>query len=99
MTQDEARELPLGLYRIFWKTGGSSLAAVGQLYDGTRWFAPTNWTAADNFMTSINWKIVEKVKLIKTNDGGVAEWSKAPVLKTGEPRGSASSNLRSLRQK
>ena len=27
-----------------------------------------------------------------SRDGGVAEWSKAPVLKTGEPRGSVGSN-------
>ena len=33
----------LGLYEIFWKSGGSSVAAIGMTYDGTRWFAPTNW--------------------------------------------------------
>lgn len=36
MTQEEAKKLPLGLYYLFWKDGGSSLAAVGQLYDGSR---------------------------------------------------------------
>ena len=35
---------PHGLYEIFWKEGGSSLAAIGSLYDGTRWIAPINWT-------------------------------------------------------
>ncbi len=44
MTPEEAKALPLGLYRLHWMDGGSSLAAVGQCYDGTRWFAPTNWT-------------------------------------------------------
>lgn len=34
-----------GLYRVFWKTGGSSLAAVGMTADGGRWLAPTNWLA------------------------------------------------------
>lgn len=33
----------LGLYRVYWKSGGSSLAAVGQLPDGSRWLAPANW--------------------------------------------------------
>lgn len=37
-------DCPHGLYRIFWESGGTSVAAVGGLYDGTRWLAPTNWT-------------------------------------------------------
>ena len=45
MTDQEARKLENGLYRIHWKhDGGTSLAAVGRLYDGSVWFAPTNWT-------------------------------------------------------
>lgn len=32
-----------GLYRVFWKSGGSSLAAVGVTNDGGRWLAPINW--------------------------------------------------------
>lgn len=35
-----------GLYRIWWKSGGSSLAAIGMSYDGSWWVAPTNWVAA-----------------------------------------------------
>ena len=34
---------PPGLYRIYWNTGGFSLAAVGMTSDGGRWIAPTNW--------------------------------------------------------
>lgn len=34
-----------GLYRVFWDTGGSSLAAVGVTYNGGRWLAPINWVA------------------------------------------------------
>lgn len=44
MTQEEARQLQLGLYRLHWDEGGTSLAAVGMCYDGSRWFAPVNWT-------------------------------------------------------
>ncbi len=43
----QTRELPLGLYRVYWKEehgGGSSLAAVGQKYSGARWLACVNWT-------------------------------------------------------
>ncbi len=42
MTEDEARKLA-GLYRIHWKSGGSSLAAIGVGPDGRQWLAPVNW--------------------------------------------------------
>lgn len=45
MTQAELNAVPLGLYRVFWQSGGSSLASVGMDYEGKRWVAPTNWTA------------------------------------------------------
>lgn len=32
-----------GLYKVYWKSGGDSLAAVGVLPNGDRWLAPTNW--------------------------------------------------------
>ena len=32
-----------GLYRIHWKDGGSSLAAIGMCRNGAWWVAPTNW--------------------------------------------------------
>lgn len=46
MNQLAVRKLPLGVYRVFWNDGGSSVAAIGQLHDGTRWLAPANWTAS-----------------------------------------------------
>lgn len=45
MTVDEVRKMRNGVYRIFWTTGGLSVAAKGQGDDGTPWLAPTNWTA------------------------------------------------------
>ena len=41
---DDILKCKLGIYEIFWKSGGSSLAAIGMTYSGKRWFAPTNWT-------------------------------------------------------
>ena len=32
-----------GLYRLYWASGGSSLAAIGMTSDGRNWFAPVNW--------------------------------------------------------
>lgn len=38
---------PLGLYTVYWAESPiPSLADIGQLHDGTRWIAPTNWTAS-----------------------------------------------------
>lgn len=34
---------PTGLYRIYWESGGSSLASIGYTRDGKAWFAATNW--------------------------------------------------------
>lgn len=35
----------LGLYKVHWESGGYSLAAIGNMYNGDRWLAPVNWTA------------------------------------------------------
>lgn len=60
MTKREAQKLDHGLYRIYWKSGGVSEAAVGSLYDGTRWFAPTNWTAkTTDGIVSTAWRRVD----------------------------------------
>ena len=34
-----------GVYKVFWRSGGHSVASIGGLYDGQRWLAPSNWTA------------------------------------------------------
>ena len=44
MTDIEFNNIPTGLYKIWWKSGGCSLASIGQDSDGNRWLAPTNWT-------------------------------------------------------
>lgn len=62
MTQKEAKALPHGIYNLFWKTGGSSVAAVGMLYDGRRWFAPINWTSKEpDGIASTSWRLVNHV--------------------------------------
>lgn len=55
-----AQKLQPGLYEIFWKEGGSSLAAVGQNEGGSRWFAPVNWISVPGY----DWKMVSYVKEI-----------------------------------
>src|SRR5690606_16528846 len=64
MTNEEARKLPLCLARIHWEEGGSSLAAIGQLHDGRRWFAPVNWTAEGRFEAAESWHMVRRVEVL-----------------------------------
>lgn len=67
MTKKQAQELRHGLYWLTWKTGGNSLAAVGSLHDGTRWFAPTNWTSkTPEGIACTKWRCVETTIAIKT---------------------------------
>lgn len=65
MTTQESQQLPHGLYFLLWKSGGASMAAVGILHDGTRWYAPVNWTnESHEKVTSCNWAYVESAYLV-----------------------------------
>lgn len=50
MTEIEAKELRLGVYRIYWRSGGSSVASIYQKEDGTRMLAPSNWVEPGNLL-------------------------------------------------
>ena len=63
------KNLPHGIYRLYWKQGGSSVASVGSLADGTRWFAPSNWIN----VPSTDWSNVSYVELIATQMLGVIQ--------------------------
>ncbi len=67
MTKNESQKLPHGLYRLCWESGGSSLVAVGSLHDGTRWYAPTNWTSetSKKVIGSTDWERVVRVEKIE----------------------------------
>jgi hypothetical protein len=43
-TGEEMLKCKLGVYEVFWKSGVSSIAAIGMTFSGQRWLAPTNWT-------------------------------------------------------
>jgi hypothetical protein len=60
-----------GVYRIFWKTGGHSVAAVGSDKSGRRWCVPTNWIFDGGDLKSpfrFDWTEVRDVRLIATQD-------------------------------
>lgn len=64
MTKEEIKKYPLGIFKVYWKSGGSSIAAIGQIENGDRWLAPCNWvhTTEDQHI----WSKVEKVTLQKS---------------------------------
>jgi hypothetical protein len=66
MTDDQVQQLPLGVYRIHWKGGGTSVASVGQLHNGTRWIAPANWTSgrAQTMGHTDYWPLIDCVELL-----------------------------------
>jgi hypothetical protein len=72
VTKDEFYELNLGLYRIYWKRGGISLAAIGNNMYGNRWIAPTNWIHISDNSEQIAmlmiWKHIKKVEELETNN-------------------------------
>lgn len=65
MTRIEARKLRSGLYRVFWKGGDESLAAVGQNDLGDKWIAPSNWLSPDE--TGAHWRTITRVEVIEIN--------------------------------
>lgn len=62
MNKRSVQGLRDGIYRLWWKDGGSSLAAVGITSDGKRWFAPTNWVSPDS--KGAHWRDVLKADLV-----------------------------------
>lgn len=51
-----------GLYRVHWKEGGSSLAAIGVTGSGGRWLAPINWVAPD--ADFVDWASIDRLERI-----------------------------------
>lgn len=64
MRGEKVSKLGHGLYVIFWKSGGLSVAAVGSDRYGNRWFAPTNWISVPTF----DWSLVKSVEMITDQD-------------------------------
>ena len=63
-----------GVYRIYWKVGGNSVASIGSDDYGNQWFAPSNWTFNPKRIydgrvigpIGTKWHNVLKVDLIET---------------------------------
>ena len=67
---EHMRHQPTGVYRLFWHSGGCSVAAVGMLDDGSRWYAPANWTSSGaDGVASADWSPVKSAELIESHQG------------------------------
>lgn len=62
MTKSQVEMLDHGVYRIYWKSGGYSLASVGSDERGERWYAPTNWLIVPGF----DWSAVSHASLVES---------------------------------
>jgi len=68
------RDIKSGLYFLHWVDGGKSMAAVGMLYDGSNWFAPTNWTSHTKYgIASTSWEKVASVEPLLVPIPSIAE--------------------------
>lgn len=65
MTKRQAQKLPDGLYEIYWKRGGMSLAALGHTGDGEMWIAPCNWITGSQI---VHWGNIKHAVLIRERE-------------------------------
>lgn len=61
MRKKAVENLIQGVYRLHWKSGGSSLAAVGETNNGDKWMAPVNWLSVG---CGASWKLVRRAELL-----------------------------------
>ena len=76
MKTKDFRKLELGAYRIYWKSGGSSIATIGMTWDGGRWIAPSNWISPASWEKDVSDTIrkISSVSLIESSNdawGGI----------------------------
>ena len=55
-------ELQPGVYRVWWKSGGTSVASVYCDRVGNPWLAPANWVQPDGSVKT--WMSIEKIELL-----------------------------------
>ncbi|KFL31720.1 hypothetical protein JP75_06505 [Devosia riboflavina] len=67
-----------GLYRVHWKSGGTSLAAIGMMSDGNRWIAPTNWLRPCEMPSAGEWAEIDRIEKIEAEQEPVAWQRKHP---------------------
>ena len=63
-------KIKYGVYRVYWKCGGSSVAAIGGMHNGDLWIAPSNWTNEKDITALLKDNIddILKLELIATQE-------------------------------
>lgn len=64
MTIAEAKALPVGIYLIFWTSGGMSKAVIQQNYNGEKILTCHNWTGGSGVQLSSYVYDIEKIVFI-----------------------------------
>ena len=67
MRLKDSHALPVGVYRVHWKSGGYSVASIGMDEAGNRWVAPANWLLSDEDGPDAFdiWRKIDRVELIE----------------------------------
>ena len=60
----DPKDLQNGLYKLFWHSGGSSLAAVGRFANGDCWYTACNHTQRSK---STDWSDVLRVEPVEAD--------------------------------
>lgn len=73
ISANKVQSLKFGPHLLYWRIGGVSLALVGGLHDGRRWFAPANWTSKEpDGIASSDWSLIHDA-------AEYGAWSTVPV--------------------
>lgn len=76
-----SERLSTGVYVLYWKDGGSSVASVGVNHKGHRWFVPSNWLFSGNDGPCFDWWRVDRVEKIEPS----YEPQKATIVEDADP--------------
>lgn len=61
---EQIKNCKLGLYEVFWRSGGSSIASIGNMHNGVRWIAPTNWTSNNDPTGRLDDEMINRIDRI-----------------------------------
>lgn len=87
MKDKHVRKLKNGLYRVYWKDGGVSMASVGATPDGGRWLAPCNWTHPTS--DQIEWVNVKRMEYFQPHESNGWEPTENEVSEVYDRKGNS----------
>ncbi len=72
MTLEEIRWKKNGIYRVFWREGGVTVAANGCMSDGAPWLASTNWLGPIGALSTEHAGRIREMDLLLTQNSEMA---------------------------